>query len=53
MTEKEGEQAHRIAEDALEGIKSLWLRVKESADLTEEQVQVIADYLADNVRFWP
>lgn len=53
MTEKEYEVAHKVANETYDEIMALWLRAKASRPLTEEQIEYIADYMSENVRFRP
>lgn len=51
MTEKECEVAYKVADETYNEIVALWLKAKASRPLTEEQIEYIADYLSERVRF--
>lgn len=51
VTEKECEVAYKVADETYDEIMALWLRAKESRPLTEEQIEYIADYMREHVRF--
>lgn len=52
MTEKEYGAVYEVADELFDEINDVWLKAKASRTLSEDQVQYLADYMTENVRFY-